>query len=167
MSKIILIIAMIVGVALAGFWFWDTKPWVKEMEIPSGFDLITKNSQELVKMGPKVKTILSIGDAQDFAKGGRDPRIPSTVPPEFVYPGATLQTMQQMGGRGVAIVLATSEPVGKVSSFLADKLSGAGWQKVPGALEGDEFEKGEQKAQVRVTSDDGKTVIAVGFIFKK
>lgn len=159
-------LAVIALLIVLGAWIWESRPWTKAVEERSGFDLIDKKQKELVAMGSKVKTLQITGDAVDFANRTNDPKIPSTVPDEFVYPGATVQVAQQLGGRGVIVVLATSEPKAKVVDFLLKALVKADWKQISGSLlTTADFEKENQKAQVGVTTEGQITIISLGLTF--
>lgn len=159
MSKIILIMVAIVAI-VAALRIWDAKPWIKAVEEKSGFDLIDKAQKEVEAMGGKAVIFQSVGNVNS--------RIPSTVPNEFIYPGATVQMIQQLGGRGIIVVLATSEPSNKVADFLLNKLTPSGWKKISGSIqEVAEFEKGTQKAQIEVSNEGNITLISLGLTFLK
>lgn len=153
---------------VAALWIWDNKPWIKEVEEKSGFDLIDKKQKEVDAVGDKAIVFQSVGNTADFSNGTIDPKIPSTVPNEFIYPGAAVQLIQQLGGRGVIAVLATSEPQAKVADFLLNKLTTAGWKKTSGSMqEVADFEKDSQKAQVEVSIEGNITIISLGLTFAK
>lgn len=165
MKKVFPIVVIVLLIVL-GAWIGESRPWIKAVEERSGFDLIDKKQKELVAMGSKVKTLQIIGDAADFSSRTDDPRIPSTVPDEFVYPGATVQVVQQLGGRGMIAVLATSEPKAKVADFLLKALVEADWKQTSGSLwETADFEKSNQKAQVGVATEGQITIISLGLTF--
>ena len=149
-------IAIVILVIIFGAWVLDSQPWIKAVEERSGFDLIDKKQKELVAMGSKVKTLQIIGKTTEV----------STIPNEFIYPGATVQVMQQLAGRGVIAVMATDESRAKVADFLLKTLNEADWKQTSGSLgEMADFEKGKQKAQVGVSTEAEVTIISLGLTF--
>lgn len=167
MSKIILIVVVILAI-VAALWIWDNKPWIKAVDEKSGFDLIDKTQKEVEAIGNRAIIFQSVGNTESFSNGTIDPKIPSTIPGEFVYPGSTVQTIQQLGGRGIIVVLATYEPKNKVSDFLLSQLASSGWKKISGSIqEIANFEKASQKAQIEVSVEENITIISLGLTFSK
>ena len=123
---------------------------------------------------PEMKRDAVYGKLIDFSKKYRDAGVvfplekssyPSTVPTELIYPGATLVTLNQTGGAGVAYVSQTGDSSQTVMAKMTIELEKAGWKEIEKGEGFKVFAKGDQKAKIKLDPYNSNTIISVGLTF--
>lgn len=112
-----------------------------------------------------VEFILPIPASATSASAGRDPKIPKTVPDEFIYKGAAVVNLEQLAGRGIALVAITPDVPDLVAATILKQVKDAGWEVYEGGGTVFSVKKDSQKANVKVEKDE-QTVLVVALTFK-
>lgn len=128
-------------------------------------EFFTKHANKINRVAG-VELKLPTAVSASAANAGRDPRIPNTVPNEFIYKGAALVSLEQMARRGVALVLITPDSEDSVAKAVLKQVKDAGWEVYEGGDTIFSVKRGSQKANVRVEKDD-QTVLVIALTFKK
>lgn len=162
-SQIVLLL-IIGALVVGGIYFMNSTKKQSESKRMTGRELIAKKQDEILSR--KDIDIISPKGISASAQGAsRDPKIPSYVPDELVYPGAKVVSMEQLGGKGIALVLVSPDPQNQVGGKVAKAVSVAGWELVEGSATHLNLKKGDQKALVKVDSKDSSTILTVALTF--
>lgn len=161
---VIIVLAVLVGIGYLGLSgrSGDNKlPEFKSSRVES----FTKHANKINRVkGVELKLPTAVSATS--ANAGREPRIPRTVPNEFVYKGAALINLEQMAGRGVALVAITPDSPDTIAETILKQVKDAGWEVYEEGNNVFSVKKGNQKANVKVEKDD-QTVLVVALTFKK
>lgn len=161
-SKVGLILVLII-LAGAGFFIWSRKDGQKNEF--TGYKLIEKQLNKVAALENE-EIMITIGKSSQFTGEKRDPRIPQTVPDEFLYPGASVQAVQQYANRGATLVLATEDKLNVVKDVMMESLADNGWEKTRETESELEYKLGEQKALIIFEDSDKYTLLTVSLTFK-
>lgn len=156
----ILLVLIIGALVVGGVYLFTSTKKQSESERMTGRELIAKKQEEILNR--KDIDIVSPKGISASAQGAtRDPKIPSSVGDEFVYPGAAVVTMEQIADKGIVIVSVSPDSFGQVSSKIANQVRDGGWELIEGSSTHLTLKKGDQKAKVSVDTKDSDTVLTV------
>lgn len=158
---IILLVFAIVAAVIVFFLRPDKQQEITEPSI-SGRDLATRERQKVFNAFKDAQ----VESIDPFAEGvTRDPRMPKSVPDEFIYPKAVVFNVEQIGNAGVAVVMMSGDSFGQVSSKIAPAVRNSGWELTAGASDFLELARGAQKAKVSLARQDSGTVISIALTY--
>lgn len=160
----ILILVIIGAVVLGGIYLITSTKKQPQTQRMTGRELIAKKQEEILNK-KDIDIIYPKGISASAQGASRDPKIPSSVGDEFVYPGASVVTMEQMAGKGIVVITVSPDSFGQVSSKVANQVREAGWELIDGSSTHLTLKKGDQKAKVSLSSKDSSTVLTVAISF--